>query len=82
MEATLTLNIEPTLFEEVKNYASVKKISLSNIVETYLKSLVTKTPNDDIEISPFVKSLSCGVKIPTDLNYKKEYSSYLIEKYK
>ena len=42
----------------------------------------TLTLNNAIEISPFVKSMSCGVKIPADLNYKKEYSNYLIEKYK
>jgi len=30
--------------------------------------------NKGMEISPFVKSMSCGVKIPTDLDYKKEYT--------
>ncbi|MEX8548004.1 MAG: DUF6364 family protein [Mucilaginibacter sp.] len=35
-----------------------------------------------IKISPFVKSLSSGTKIPVDLDYKKEYANYLIEKYR
>jgi hypothetical protein len=83
MESTLTLNMEPMIFEKIKNYASARKMSLSNMVETYLQSLVTtKTESDDIEISPFVRSLSCGVKIPANLNYKKEYSDYLMKKYK
>jgi len=82
METTLTLNLEPVIFEKIKNYASAKKLNLSNIVETYLLSLITRTKSDDIEISPFVKSMSCGIKIPTDLDYKKEYSDYLMEKYK
>jgi hypothetical protein len=34
------------------------------------------------EISPFVKSMSTGSSMPIDLNYKEEYSNYLIEKYK
>jgi hypothetical protein len=34
------------------------------------------------EISPFVRSMSTGNSIPVDLNYKEEYSNYLIEKYK
>ncbi|MDO8929111.1 MAG: hypothetical protein Q7W54_08995 [Bacteroidota bacterium] len=37
---------------------------------------------DEIQISPFVKSMSSGVNIPADLNYKKEYTDHLIEKYK
>ncbi len=34
-----------------------------------------------IQISPFVKSLFTGVKIPADLDYKKEYATYLAKKY-
>jgi hypothetical protein len=29
-----------------------------------------------------VKSLKTGVKVPADYDYKKEYSNYLMEKYK
>ena len=55
------------------------------MIESYLKSLIDKdSPDskDDIEISPFVKSMRTGVKIPADLDYKKEYGDYLSEKYK
>jgi len=38
--------------------------------------------SDDIEISPFVKSMATGVNIPTDFDYKKEYGDYLAHKYK
>jgi hypothetical protein len=37
---------------------------------------------DDIEISPFVKSMATGVKVPADFDYKKEYGDYLSNKYK
>jgi hypothetical protein len=38
--------------------------------------------SDDIEISPFVKSMATGVNIPADFDYKKEYGDYLTQKYK
>jgi len=57
---------------------------LSRLIENYLGSLTSDQKNDDdeIEISPFVKSLQTGVNIPADLDYKKEYHKYLTEKYK
>ena len=45
------------------------------------KNIVEKK-YDDIQISPFVKSMSSGVNIPANLDYKSEYSNYLTEKYK
>lgn len=33
--------------------------------------------NNDIHISPFVKSLSSGIKIPADYDYKKARADYL-----
>jgi hypothetical protein len=38
--------------------------------------------NNDIQISPFVKSLSSGIKIPADYDYKKDRADYLEQKYK
>ena len=38
--------------------------------------------DNDFEISPFVKSMRTGVKLPADFDYKKEYGDYLAEKYK
>ena len=57
---------------------------MSRLIENYLGSLTSGQKNDDdeIEISPFVKSLQTGVNIPADLDYKKEYHKYLTEKYK
>jgi hypothetical protein len=38
---------------------------------------------EEIEITPFVKSISIGKgEIPADLDYKKEYYEHLLEKYK
>lgn len=83
MDAKLTLKLNQEIIEKAKIYASQKKVSLSRIIENYLNSLTNDTKNDrSIEVSPFVKSLSSGKKIPTDLDYKKEYSEHLMNKYK
>ncbi len=85
MELKLTLHLEESVIDRAKEYASSQKRSLSDMIEAYLKSLITKNqtqPVEEIEISPFVKSLRTGVKVPTDYNYKKEYTDYLAEKYK
>ena len=83
MDTKLTLKLNQEIIEKAKMYAAQKKVSLSKIIENYLNSLTNEIKGDSsIEISPFVKSLSSGKKIPTDLDYKKEYSENLISKYK
>lgn len=82
MDTKLTLKLNQKIIEKAKLYASDKKMSLSRIVEAYLQSLTSEDNGSEFEISPFVKSIATGTKIPTDLDYKKEYSDFLIEKYK
>ena len=89
MDTKLTLKLDKYVIERAKEYASSHKRSLSRLIESFLKTLVIQedSENDsdsdnEIQISPFVKSLSTGVNIPADLDYKKEYSDYLTEKYK
>ena len=58
-------------------------VELIKIIEEYLKVLVINKKSediDDIEISPFIKSMSTGHSIPDDLDYKKEYHEYLEKK--
>jgi len=85
MDSKLTLKLDKFVINKAKDYASSQKRSLSRIIESYLRSLINKNnskDSDDIEISPFVKSMSTGVKIPADFDYKKEYGEYLTQKYK
>ncbi|MCF6268337.1 MAG: DUF6364 family protein [Melioribacteraceae bacterium] len=85
MDKKLTLKLDESVIDRAKEYASSHKRSLSRMIESYLKSLIDKDSSgskDDIEISPFIKSMATGVKIPIDLDYKKAYSDYLSEKYK
>lgn len=85
MDAKLTLKLDKYVIDNAKAYALSHKKSLSRMIESYLKILINKerkTSDTTIELSPFVKSMQTGVKVPADFDYKKEYGAYLAEKYK
>ena len=82
MDAKLTLKLNQEIIEKAKHYASEKKLSLSRLIENYLNSLTSEKSNNDIQISDFVKSMSSGIKLPADFDYKKERANYLEQKYK
>jgi hypothetical protein len=81
MNTKLTLTIEQTVIEKAKKYANGKGRSLSNIIENYLKAITKEDDNESIELTPIVKSLKGSFKAPKNLNYKKELSKRLTEKY-
>ena len=80
MDSKLTLKLDQSIIERAKAYAKEKNISLSKMIENYLQAL-TKKQTREIEISPLVESLTGVIKLQDD-DYKKDYSDYLIEKYK
>jgi hypothetical protein len=85
MDTKLTLKLDKFVIDRAKEYASSHKKSLSGMIESYLKTLITEDKtqsNNEIEISPFVKSFRTGVKIPADYDYKEAYGDYLAGKYK
>ncbi len=85
MDTKLTLKLDKYVIEKAKEYAASNKRSLSRLIEDYLKALVLRKDAEDIEeieISPFIQSMSTGVDIPADLDYKKDYHKFLEEKYK
>lgn len=85
MDAKLTLKLDKNVIEDAKKYANLHKKSLSRLIEDYLRAINQSTGNkndDDFEISPFVKSMKTNVKLPDDLDYKKEYREFLEGKYK
>jgi hypothetical protein len=85
MDTKLTLKLDKYVVEGAKEYASSHNKSLSRLIESYLKSLLNNENQDsdkDFEITPFVKSLKSGVKIPSEIDDKKDYGDYLSEKYK
>ena len=82
MDTKLTLKLDQEIIQKAKHYASEKKISLSRIIENYLNSLTSDKSDDDIQISSFVRSLSSGINIPADYDYKIDRAEYLEQKYK
>ena len=81
MDTKLTLNVDKNIVEKAKLYAKSHKISLSQLIESYLASLISKK-SGEIEITPLVKSLSGVIELDKDFDYKSSYTEYLIEKYK
>ena len=85
MNAELTLKLDKKVIEQAEKYASSRKKKLSEIIETYLiflAQLEGLNVDSEIEISPFVESMSTGISIPTDFDFKSEYLNHLIEKNK
>ncbi len=81
METKLTLRLNKEVIEEAKKYALSQNISMSKMIETYLKSIV-KSRNQKITITPLVESISGIIQLDEDIDYKKDYNSFLKEKYK
>ncbi|MEM9921950.1 MAG: DUF6364 family protein [Bacteroidota bacterium] len=81
MDKKLTLSLNAQVIENAKIYARENEISLSKLIEGYLRS-VTKQNTREVEITPLVQSLIGVVDIPEDFNMRKDYTNYLMEKYK
>lgn len=81
MNTKLTLTIEQTIIEKAKKYAHGKGRSLSDIVENYLKAITKEDSKESIELTPIVRSLKGTFKAPENIDYKKELSKRLTEKY-
>lgn len=81
MDKKLTLSLDKTIIESAKEYAKANNISLSKLIESYLKTL-TKRKKNPSDITPLVKSLSGVISLNEDFDAKDAYTDYLIEKYK
>lgn len=85
MDAKLTLKLDKGVIEQAKEYAAAQERSLSDLVESYFKSLVSPEKPIDYEnlpISPFVRSMAMGNDLPADFDYKTAVREHLVKKYK
>jgi len=80
MNTQITLNLNQNILEQATNYASLQKVSISELIENYLNSLPNVSPNQII-ISPLVESLTGIISNENEQN-KSDYQNYLTEKYK
>ena len=81
MNVKLTLNLNKDIIERAKRYARNKNQSLSSLVQSYFIFLSEKNQLDEMEISPNVKELSGIISLDQKFDLKKEYGSYIVEKY-
>lgn len=81
MNTKLTLKLEQNVIEKAKEYARSHRTSLSKLIENYLKK-ITNNETEKEKITPLVKSLSGIINLPKDYDHKKEYSDFLVDKYK
>lgn len=82
MNTKLTLTIEQGIIEKAKNYARKKGRSLSSIIENYLKAITLEEESPgNLKMTPIVKSMKGSFKAPENMDYKKELSKRLSEKY-
>lgn len=80
MTTKLTLTIEQEVIQTAKRYAQQKGRSLSDLIETYLRTL-SGGEGPESELSPTVKRLVGAVKLPQDFDYKAALQSSIREKH-
>jgi len=81
MDTKLTLNVDKQIIKLAKEYAKSQKVSLSQLIESYLNAIVVRNFKEN-EITPLVRSLSGVIKIEDNYDYKESYKDFLIQKYK
>ncbi len=81
MDSKLTLKLKGEVIEKAKDYAKVRRTSISKLVENYLQK-ITNEPESKNKITPLVKSLSGIIDISKNDDPKKGYADYLSGKYK
>lgn len=85
MDTKLTLKLDGRVIASAKRYAREKNISLSGLVENYFQKLTRdqgKKETNSQSINPLVKSLSGIITVSKEKDHKKDYSDYLVRKYK
>jgi hypothetical protein len=71
MTTKLTLTLDDKVIQGAKRYARAKGRSVSELVESYFKSLTEPAKEAEGELPPGVKSLMGSFKAPAGFDYKK-----------
>ena len=71
MTTKLTLTLDDKVIQSAKRYARTRGRSVSELVESYFKSLTELSGEPSEELTPSVKSLLGSFKAPKDFDYKK-----------
>lgn len=80
MNTKLTLKLDRTVIENAKRYSLQRKVSLSELVENYFRSLTEYSGEKNY--SSVVRELSGIISIDNEDEFRKEYTDYLVDKYR
>ena len=80
MATKLTLSVDNEVIKRAKKAASRQGLSLSKLVESFLRNLINEPEKGDVT-NPVLKKLSGSVHVPADFDYRKELKDALLEKY-
>ena len=81
MNAKLSLSLDTELIKKAKIYAKSKKLSLSQLIENYLKRLTMEHPDTETAVSN-IEAMSGIVKLDEEMDHKKSFGEHQISKYK
>ncbi len=76
MNKKLTLLLDESVISQAKDYAESHQETLSGMVEKYFKYLTVKTLKKPKKTAKDIEALVGIIKIPRDLDVKKEYRQY------
>ena len=81
MDTKLTLTIEQSIIVRAKKYAKDQGRSLSDLVENYLKLLLSDDYPVQKEIHDVVLDLKGSFQAPADFDYKQALQEEIIKKH-
>ena len=80
MTTKLTLSIDKDVIEQSKRYAASQNRSLSDLIESYLRTMAT-APKQKVETTGKIKSLQGSFKVPADFDYERVLRDEIIRKH-
>lgn len=83
MSTKLTLTMEQSVIEQAKKYAKSQGVSLSSLIETYLRSVSGAGElSEESRLSPITRSLYGAVKVDASkLDYKAIVEDEILKKH-
>jgi hypothetical protein len=81
MNAKLTLKLNEAVIEKAKEYARKNKKSLSELVESFFKTLTAESEQGQTNYTPLTEELSGVLTVAELQDYQDQYADYLIKKY-
>lgn len=82
MNTKLTLSLSKEIIEEAKRYAKNHNVSLSFLIENYLLKIISDYQEKTEPKGSIVNELSGIIQLNEEDDYRLDYTTYLIEKYK